>query len=100
MSEDNEKMKPSHPGDMTHAPLPYVVKISSIISEDSPPVITEHHVTAYSLVEALISASVEAGGGMILDDTKYRAVSATPDVPEYLRWMYFIPVRLPKDLKK
>lgn len=66
----------------THAPLPYIVKVRTTLTDDSAPQITEHRVTAYSFMEALIQATMEVGG-FGLNDARYQVESISPDLEKY-----------------
>lgn len=69
---------------MTHRPLPYVVHLRAAASEDEPPVRHVKHLTAYSLIEAVLQASMEVTGSV---DAKQTVIveSVRPDVAEWLR---------------
>lgn len=46
---------------LTHLPLPYVVRIRLVSSEDTVPDVRELHVVAYSVFEAMLQGLFEAG---------------------------------------
>jgi hypothetical protein len=70
-------------GMYTHHPLPYAVTVRSTVDEDSAPTVRTFTVTAYSLMEALIQASFEAGGTG-LEDQKHHIERVEPDLPAFL----------------
>jgi len=61
-----------------HSPLPYVVRLRVAMDEDSVPEVSEFHVTAYSIFEAMMQATLQAGG-QVLDGTKIRVEDVRPD---------------------
>jgi hypothetical protein len=66
----------------THEPLPYVITLRSTLDDDAPPTVREFKVTAYSLFEAVIQATVEAGGSGLADE-KHKAERIAPDLDAY-----------------
>jgi len=66
----------------THEPLPYVVRLRVVLSQDSIPEIREYKIVAYSIMEAMLSALFQAGGTEI-DGVKYAVEDIQPDIPEY-----------------
>ena len=69
---------------MTHEPLPYLVRVRQVTDEDSPPVVSEHTITAYSLLEAMLQATINAGGSG-LDDSKIKVESVEPDLAAWAK---------------
>lgn len=85
----NDEKRPSEPGTMfTHLPLPYVVHVRVMMSEDAFPETHIVRLMAYSIFEAMCQASQQLGGGTILDDAKVKIERIEPDVPEYQRIFY------------
>ena len=81
-------MKPTEPGGLlTHMPLPYAVRVRTVVTEDSTPVITERTVMAYSVMEAAMQLSLEAGASGV-NDAKSSIESIQPDVAAYSAIFY------------
>jgi len=77
--------KPDKPNSMlTHQPLPYLVRLREAIggNDDLAPTIREERVVAYSLMEALLQATFQAGGTGV-DDSRYRVEFIGPDLEAY-----------------
>lgn len=68
---------------LTHAPLPYIVKARVVVSEDAPAESREVRLFAYSVLEAMMQASQELGGGF--DDARVKVERIEPDVEGYLQ---------------
>ncbi len=68
-----------------HAPLPYVVTVRVMISEDAPPQRIEHKVVAYSLYEAIFTAVIQSTGAASLNDARCVIESVAPDTMEWTR---------------
>lgn len=68
---------------MTHAPLPYVVRVRLVRDDDAAPEVREIRLTAYSVLEAMLQATIEAGGSTF-DDSKVKVEHITPDVPAFV----------------
>lgn len=66
-----------------HTPLPYVVTARVVVHEDLPPERHELHVTAYSIFEALLQASIQLGGTGI-EDARVKVERIEPDMEAYV----------------
>lgn len=66
-----------------HAPLPYTVTLRVSLDADSPPTVIEKDVTAYSLIEAVLTAQMEATG-MLPKDAKTVIEKITPNVGKWM----------------
>jgi hypothetical protein len=66
-----------------HAPLPYVVVLRVAATEDEEPVTSTHRLRAYSVIEALLQASMQATGHYA--EGKVTVESIAPDVEAYWR---------------
>lgn len=83
MSDDNNNYSPQAQNSIwVHEPLPYTVRVRSILDADAPPVIREFKITAYSAFEAWVQAVVEAGGSG-LEDMRHKVEHITPDVTTF-----------------
>ena len=71
-----------------HRPLPYVVRLRVSTDDDKPSVRYEHRCLAYSLLEALIQASVAATGQATIDNQKVAVERLEPDWEAYLTMMH------------
>ncbi len=69
-----------------HEPLPYVVRVRSVLSEDEPPEVRTFRMFAYSVLEAVIQATFMAGGNG-LEDARHRIEAIEPDLAEYIRFV-------------
>lgn len=75
--------EPKTGGDIhMHAPLPYRVVLRASVSDDSAPERFEKRVVAYSLMEAMMQAIMEATGAAP-ETGKYQVESIAPDVPAW-----------------
>jgi hypothetical protein len=70
---------------LSHAPLPYVVVISTVEDEDSRPVLSTHYVDAYSLIEAMLQVTCANDGGYRAEGSKTTVVSIGPNMSEFYR---------------
>ena len=80
MDEPKKHKPPSDFG--THYPLPYVVRLRMVLGEDAVPQTIEVRVTAYSLMEAVLSAIMQSTGKA--DGVDYKIDNVAPDLPAYL----------------
>jgi len=67
-------------------PLPYIVKIR-MGAEDEIPIRSEHRVTAYNAMEAVMQVIITTGGTGISDE-KIKIESIEPDVPAFLKLVF------------
>lgn len=67
-----------------HEPLPYLVRLKVVVSDDAIPETRECRIVAYSLMEAAFSALFQNGGSEF-DGVKYSIVSVEPDLIAYLK---------------
>lgn len=81
---DEHQERPSGNSSM-HDPLPYIVRLRVTVSEDLPSEVKEFKVTAYSLMEGMLQAMFEAGGGAVVDNPKVKLEHITVDEEEYWR---------------
>ena len=69
-----------------HAPLPYLVRVRVVQSPDTPPLILDRSVTAYSALEALEQVVISVESDFADDDeTEVVIESVAPDEAEYAR---------------
>ena len=66
-----------------HAPLPYIVTARVIVSEDLPPERHEVRLVAYSILEAIMQASIQLGGDG-LEDSHVKVELIAPDLDRYM----------------
>lgn len=68
----------------THAPLPYIVYLRETLAnnDDTVPTFREERVIGYSIMEALLSAVMQAGGTS-MDDSRFRVERIGPDLPAF-----------------
>lgn len=68
-------------------PLPYIVKLRSVASDDAAPVLTEVRCLAYSPLDAVTQALIQTygttGGGADFDKCKVETVG--PDLEAWLK---------------
>ena len=85
MTEHNEDEKPREPDSMTsHRPHPYAVRVRVTESEDTVPRVHEYRGIAYSVFEAVMQATFEAGAKEI-DGVKCKVEAVGPDLEAYVR---------------
>ena len=82
MADEQDSQRAPEYG-MTHPPLPYLVTIRSVTDDDSAPRVMTYKVVAYSILEAIIAATVEAGGSGIVDKDKHQVLYVHPDLETY-----------------
>lgn len=79
----DEPKPPTEPGGMfTHMPLPYIVRVRIVSDDDAAPTVREVRTTAYSVFEALMQVTFEAGGSEF-NDAKVKVEEVKPDVAAY-----------------
>lgn len=66
-------------------PLPYTVRIRMSVHEDEQAIVSEHHVVAYSLTEALQMAGMIVAGNTAIDEATIVVESVSADVEAYLK---------------
>jgi hypothetical protein len=64
----------------THQPLPYRVRMRVTAGDDATPTVVEHRCLAYSVLEAVIQASMSATGAATIDNQKVTLERIEPDV--------------------
>ena len=67
-----------------HRPLPYVVRLRISADDDKPSVQFECRGVAYSLMEAMVQATVAATGQAAIDNQKIAVEQLEPDLDAYL----------------
>lgn len=68
-----------------HEPLPYLVTARIVLDDDQPPETRTVPLVAYSLLEAMVQASLLLGGGPGMNDAKVRIERIEPDIAAYLQ---------------
>ena len=88
MSKDNNSS-------FDHKPLPYIIYLKIVASEDLPPETRPFRITAYSVYEAMLQAILSTGndpeqifGG---ESKKVNVVSLGPDIERY--WKMYPPIQ-------
>ena len=66
-----------------HRPLPYVVRVRMMPGEDSAPVAREWRGFAYSILEAVMAATLVVTGSTGAEMEKVTVESVAPDVAAY-----------------
>lgn len=61
-------------------PLPYVVKLRTIVSDDAPPVVSEVRCLAYGPMDAVLQSIVQTLGMSGADSDKCKVESVGPDL--------------------
>lgn len=67
-----------------HRPLPYIVLVKEITSEDAVPVTHTVRVVAYSIAEAWMSAVMQLSGSGFSTADKYTPLRIEPDLMRYM----------------
>lgn len=75
--------KPSEPSDMfTHMPLPYIVRLRQTSDDDAAPIRCELKLNAYSVMEAVVQATLQVGGTGV-NEGKVQVEEVMPDTEAY-----------------
>lgn len=79
---NDEKIPGRLGGDLnTHTPLPYVVRLKLVLDQDTPPQSADWNGWAYSLMEAILQALMEASGKS--SGVTYTVEYVRPDLPVF-----------------
>ena len=84
MSSDPERPASNSGDSLVHAPLPYLVRVRVVVDDDRPPEMRTIALTAYSMLEAMLQASLEAGGSGA-NDPRVTVEQIMPDLVAYQR---------------
>lgn len=81
MDDDNQRSLGGNT--TTHDPLPYVVRLRVTHGDDAPPETREIKTVAYSALEAVMQAHMEAAGSSVIDESRVVVEWIGPDEPDY-----------------
>jgi hypothetical protein len=84
MADDDLKRPTSSGGDMfCHGPMPYVVEMRLTLTDDEAPRSETWRGYAYSLLEAMLQASMAVGGKGVSDE-RVKVIFIGPDLVTYV----------------
>jgi len=79
------KPKQDTTGLFVHEPLPYIVELTTSLTDDDVPQLHSIKVTAYSVMEAAMQAAVQLTGSAVVDDQNARVTAIRPDVAGWFK---------------
>lgn len=68
---------------LSHEPLPYVVTVRVALDDDHAPELRQIKLVAYSVIEAMVQASIIAGGSIGHEDARVKVERIDADVEAY-----------------